>query len=133
MDPCPSSPDADPVSLEATFEALRALLQHHEPALLVDTDEPGHYVLNEPCSDKKGRPVFFAMVKTGTRRVAFHLMPLYCRPELLEGISPELRKRMQGKSCFNFTRADPVLLDELAGLVLKSMPGPSAPPERGDV
>ncbi len=31
-------------------------------------------------------------------------------------ISPQLKKRMQGKSCFNFTQIDPALLDELARL-----------------
>jgi hypothetical protein len=30
------------------------------------------------------------------------LMPVYTFPELLEGISPILKKRIQGKSCFNF-------------------------------
>ena len=43
-------------------------------------------------------------------------MPVYLNPGLLEGMSPGLRKRMQGKSCFNFTRLDPVLLAELPAL-----------------
>ena len=33
-------------------------------------------------------------------------MPVYGLPELLADISPELRRRMQGKACFNFTRVD---------------------------
>jgi hypothetical protein len=33
--------------------------------------------------------------------VIYHLMPVYLNPGLLEGMSPGLRKRMQGKSCFN--------------------------------
>jgi hypothetical protein len=37
-------------------------------------------------------------------------------PDLLKNISPELRRRMQGKSCFNFTRVDEPLLRELADL-----------------
>ncbi|MBA3573260.1 MAG: hypothetical protein H0W34_15095 [Pyrinomonadaceae bacterium] len=43
-------------------------------------------------------------------------MPVYAFPELLEGISPELKKRMQGKSCFNFTAVEPKLFKELAKL-----------------
>jgi hypothetical protein len=31
-------------------------------------------------------------------------------------MSPELRKRMQGKSCFNFTRQDDTLFAELETL-----------------
>ena len=36
--------------------------------------------------------------------------------EELEGISPALKKRMQGKSCFNFTTIDEPLFSELAEL-----------------
>ncbi len=43
-------------------------------------------------------------------------MPVYVNPALLDGISPALKKRMQGKSCFNFTKADPALFEELASL-----------------
>ena len=48
--------------------------------------------------------------------VSFYLMPVYMYPELLEGITPELRKRMQGKSCFNFKRVDESLFEELGAL-----------------
>jgi hypothetical protein len=54
-------------------------------------------------------------------KVAFHLMPVYAKPELLHGISPELKKRMQGKSCFNFSSADETLLRELEALTKKAM------------
>jgi len=40
-------------------------------------------------------------------------MPVYAFPDLLDGISPELKKRMQGKSCFNFTHVDEKLFKEL--------------------
>jgi hypothetical protein len=48
--------------------------------------------------------------------VSFHLMPIYVRPRLLDDLSPALKKRMQGKSCFNFAVIDPALLQELAQL-----------------
>jgi hypothetical protein len=50
------------------------------------------------------------------RRAAFHLFPVYVFPDLLTGISPELKKRMHGKSCFNFTKVDEALFAELARL-----------------
>jgi hypothetical protein len=43
-------------------------------------------------------------------------MPVYIKPELLDSVSPELKKRMQGKSCFNFNSLEPQLFSELAAL-----------------
>jgi len=37
-------------------------------------------------------------------------------PDLLKNISPELKKHMQGKSCFNFKRVEKSLFDELSQL-----------------
>lgn len=48
--------------------------------------------------------------------VSFHLMPIYVKPGLLASLSPELKSRMQGKSCFNFTAVEPALVQELAAL-----------------
>jgi hypothetical protein len=41
-------------------------------------------------------------------------MPLYWDASLVKKLSPDLKKKMQGKSCFNFTGADPKLFRELA-------------------
>ena len=41
-------------------------------------------------------------------------MSIYDQPDTV--ISPELTRRRQGKTCFNFTRIDDGLFDELAGL-----------------
>lgn len=49
----------------------------------------------------------------GERGVGYHLFGVYVWPDLLHGSSPELRKRMQGKSGFNFTALGDGLLDEL--------------------
>ena len=43
-------------------------------------------------------------------------MPIYMFPELLDETSDALRKHMQGKSCFNFTKVDEPLFAELAEL-----------------
>jgi hypothetical protein len=45
--------------------------------------------------------------------VSYHLMPVYVFPDLLNGISDALKKRMQGKSCFNFKKEEPDLFKEL--------------------
>jgi hypothetical protein len=44
-------------------------------------------------------------------------MPVYVHPELLDAIAPALRRRMQGKACFNFKTMDVALLAELATLI----------------
>jgi hypothetical protein len=38
-------------------------------------------------------------------------------------MSPELRKRMQGKSCFNFSTIDESLFRELADITARVIPG----------
>ena len=44
-------------------------------------------------------------------------MPIYAFSDLDDALSPELRRRKQGKSCFNFTTFDEPLLAELATLI----------------
>ena len=56
-----------------------------------------------------GKPTFFGAVQLKRNYVSYHLMPAYTDPDLLETVSPELKKRMQGKSCFNFDTVDPAL------------------------
>src|SRR5438874_1014183 len=102
---------------DATFQQLRAILKPHAKRLVVQSDTPIMYSLGLPnVTDRIGRPLFFGAVRKGKAYVSYHLMPVYARPELLKTLSPDLRKRMQGKSCFNFTRIDPAHLDELAAL-----------------
>jgi hypothetical protein len=51
--------------------------------------------------------------------VSFYFMPVYSHPELLEDLSPALRKRMHGKACFKFATVDETLLAELESLVAR--------------
>jgi hypothetical protein len=97
----------------AVFDRLAAIFAPYRSVLIAKTDEPGDVYLETPPSVAHPRGLFFGAVKIGKRYVSFHLMPVYVNPELLEGMSPELRKRMQGKSCFNFTHPDDALFEEL--------------------
>ena len=72
-----------------------------------------------------GRPgskahAFFAAVRRADRHVAFHLMPIYRHPELLDGCSPALRKHLKGRTTFNFTALDDSLFADLEALVARS-------------
>jgi len=95
------------------FVALRDLLLTYKADLLVVHDDAGHFYANCRNADAKGKAQFFGAVKASGRRHSFHFMPVYTFPELLAGISPALKKHMQGKSCFNFDAWDPALLREL--------------------
>jgi hypothetical protein len=63
---------------------------------------------------------FFAGVRLAERHVAFHLMPVYRDPALLDGVSPTLRRRLKGKSTFSFVTIDEPLILELEALVARS-------------
>src|SRR5688572_3320896 len=100
------------------FERLKSILQPYEAALHLDNSSAEGYALSThpfPESLKMPQnPLFFAGVTSRKSYVSFYLMPVYIQPALLEGISPELKKRMQGKSCFNFKVVDDALFEELA-------------------
>jgi hypothetical protein len=61
---------------------------------------------------------FFAFVKPGASYVSLYLKPVYTWPDLLDDISPALRKRLQGsRTAFSFAVVDDALLAELETLV----------------
>jgi hypothetical protein len=99
--------------LDPAFRALSNVLRSHVAGMSVRTDLPGHLYVELPAAGPKQKPGFFGAVQTKKSYVSYHLMPVYENPSLLDGTSEALRKRMQGKSCFNFTEEDPVLFAEL--------------------
>lgn len=101
--------------MNEVFSALREILREHESSLEVVKDTEVEYYLNSQLKEN-GKPVFFGMVKGTKAKVSFHFMPLYFHPELLDGTSADLRKRMQGKSCFHFSKFEIDLFDELRQL-----------------
>lgn len=100
----------------AIFAHLRAILEPHAARLTVTADAPDHYCLALDYSPKfqKGFPV--AWVKISRTYVSYHFMPVYMFPQLRDRLTPKLRARMQGKSCFNFKQLDKPLFAELAQL-----------------
>jgi hypothetical protein len=98
---------------------LRQILEPYRSSLLTGEDRPGGLTL---VRTGNGQPEdFVAGIRVGKSYVSYYLMSVYERPELLDGISPLLRKRMQGKSCFNFTRVDEALMSELEALTRAGM------------
>jgi|SRR5688572_12105555 len=106
---------------KGAFTKLRAMLKKHERQFKVAADKPDNYYLETRTACYKGKPMFFACVSVKKNYVSFYLMPLYVAPELAKKISPELKKRMQGKSCFNFTAPDEKLFAELRKLAREGL------------
>ena len=102
---------------EATFALLRGVLRKQASKALVVKDTPGDFQIASPTLlDRSGRPLALAAVQIKKSYVSFHLIPVYANPALALTVSPSLRKRMQGKACFNFTSIEPGHVTELAAL-----------------
>ncbi len=100
----------------AVFESLKRVLAKFSDGLMLVKNDADDYYLNTKYIMKNNQPMFFGAVQIRKNYVAHHLMPVYVFPELLAGISPELRRRMQGKSCLNFKALAQALFRELAQL-----------------
>jgi hypothetical protein len=102
--------------LAAVHEKLKGIMRKYEKGRLRGTDAPGKYTLAGPSPMRKGQELWFGAVTTQKNYVSYHLMPVYGCRELVDSLSPALKKRMQGEACFNFTAADEALFKELAAL-----------------
>lgn len=80
----------------------------------IDRDDELYVGTKHIMENKK--PLWFGGVQIKKRYVSYHLMPVYVNPQLLEGMSPALKKHMHGKSCFNFRTIDASLFKELSKL-----------------
>jgi hypothetical protein len=98
------------------FESLKSILKPYAKKLNVKTDTAENYYLDAAYSEKWKKELFFASTQIKKNYVSFYLMPVYMYPDLLKNISPELKKHMQGKSCFNFKKMEKPLFDELKQL-----------------
>jgi hypothetical protein len=115
--------------LDAVHGRLKAILAPYRSDLAVTRDGPGGMALELPGLE--GKPWgYVAGTRLGKRYVSFYLMPVYGSSGLAATISPGLRKRMQGKSCFNFTTVDEGLFAELADLAARGIPGFRAEAEK---
>jgi len=98
------------------FEKLKAILKPYAKTLTVTADTPAAYSIDGPYSERHKKALFLGAAQIKKNYVSFYLMPVYIFPELLKGMSPELKKHMQGKSCFNFKHIEPELFKELKKL-----------------
>jgi len=106
--------------LESTYRTLLGIIEPYASTLAVVKKTPrALYLASKTSKTQSGSAVWFGGVEIMKNYVSFHLIPVYVDPALLAELSPALRKRMQGKSCFNFTSLDPVQASELVSLTQK--------------
>jgi hypothetical protein len=108
-------------NFQAVFSRLKEILADAQGQAVVTADQEGSFSLNTPYSSLYHKEIYLGGVEVKKNYVSFHLMPVYMYPDLLEDISPALRRRMQGKSCFNFTCIDEQLFGELETLTRRSL------------
>jgi hypothetical protein len=101
---------------DRVFARLKKILRPYATKMDIASDSEVYYLLNTRYIMKNKRPLCFGGVRLGKAYVSFYLMSVYACPDLLKAMSPELKLRMQGKSCFNFKEMDEKLFKELAGL-----------------
>ena len=91
---------------DAVFDRLKAILQPYAPKMHISADDANWYGVDLAPEAERNPTTWFGAVRRGKRYVSIYLMPVYVDPGLLDDASPALRKRMQGKSCFNFNKVD---------------------------
>jgi hypothetical protein len=106
----------DKSDFRKVFDELKSIFKPYAKKMDVAVDTDTQYWLNTRYIMKNKQPLAFGGVRMGKNYVGFHLMSVYASPDLLRNASPELKKRMQGKSCFNFKQVDKKLFSELKTL-----------------
>ncbi len=115
---------------EIVFAHLKEILQKFSGPFTVNPDTNTKYGLYAQIGQatlkiwggkmkKPAMPV--AWVEIGKGYVNYHLMGVYGNTKLLDGLSKELKARMQGKTCFNFKKVDENIFLELDSLTARSI------------
>jgi hypothetical protein len=109
-----AAPRAD---FAAVDRGLREILAPLRSRLVATKDGPDGLTLEIPGLE--GKPWgYVAGTRVGKTYVSFYSMPVYAFPDLGQDLSPELQRRRQGKSCFNFKSVDEPLFAELGRVTL---------------
>jgi len=105
------------------FAALKKILKPYEKHLQVQPIKADFYALVTRKAVHNGKPIWFGGIRVGKNYVSYHLVPVYMNTAMQKRIPAELKKRMQGKACFNFTEVDPTLFLQLEELTSAGFQG----------
>jgi hypothetical protein len=103
---------------DEVYSRLFGMLRKHKDKLSVGVEKPGEVWMAVTGATYRGKPLLFAGVRMGKNYVSYHLMSVYMRKV---GMSAELKKRLQGKACFNFAAVDEKLFKELDELTASGL------------
>lgn len=101
------------MSLSIVFDELKKLLEPFEKSLICKENDSESYYLDTAHKMKNKKICFLGRFKKRKKYISYYLMPVYMEPRLLDGMSKRLKKRMHGKSCFNFKDINEIPLQEL--------------------
>jgi hypothetical protein len=104
------------MNLSDVFTDLREIMIPYAEKLESTIDKDDELYINTNHKLANGKTLWFGGIKINKNYVSYHLMPIYLNPKLLEDVSPELKKHLHGKSCFNFTSSNATLFKELSVL-----------------
>jgi hypothetical protein len=119
-------------SFQPVFARLRDLLKARAGDFHIADDSSDRYCLEAPVGattlrawgSKVRKPLIpVAWVEIGKTYVGYHVIGVTDNPTLMAGLSQQLRARLQGKSCFNFTTVDEALFRELDQVTAASLRG----------
>jgi hypothetical protein len=115
-----------PTRYADVFQSLKRVLAEQRSRLAVSVNTTREYTLvtksPSPYPQHTGKPLWFGAVKVGKAYVSYHLVALYMNPALSKTVSVGLKRRMQGKACFNFkVPPEPELLGELKRLTASAV------------
>ena len=114
----------------AVFAELRDILRAHATRFTVTDDSATRYCLMAPVGpasiaawrgEVRHSTIPVGWVQRGKAYVGYHLMGLYGNSTLISGLSPALRARLHGKTCFNFIRPDQLVPAEPEALTATSI------------
>jgi len=112
---------------DAVFRDLRAILERQAATFSVSDDGPKRYCLDAPIGPAtvkswggkvKRKTIPVAWAEIGKAYVSFHLMGLEAASSAM---SPALKARLQGKTCFNFSKPEAALFEELEAVTVQSI------------
>jgi hypothetical protein len=101
---------------DEVYARLKGILEPYAAKMYVSADTDVWYGLDLAPESERVPATWFGATRRGKAYVSFYLMPVYGDPRLLADLSPALRKRMQGKACFNFVSVDQECFAELGRL-----------------
>ncbi|MCW4030909.1 MAG: hypothetical protein NWE80_00935 [Candidatus Bathyarchaeota archaeon] len=112
-------------SLDTIFLHIKEILANYSENLVVadayigskaKTKKPAYHLYGSKevsLFGKKPQKTYVAGVIQQKNYVSFYLSAIYSHPELLQHVSPELRKHLKGKSCFNLAKAGSHIYEEI--------------------